>query len=127
SADAGGDGSDRRLLRLPAGHPADQQHQADGSALPDCLRAAWRPYTSTWAPSSTTRLLGMRKKSVALTALRCSQMNSRSRRPDMCGRLLATSFSRPRKNEMSIMLKAKPMRSAADASTRGTLGDSAKP
>jgi hypothetical protein len=52
---------------------------------------------ATRTPSSTTRSDGMRKNSVAGTALRASTRNSQSRHHGIFGTIAGTSTSRPRK------------------------------
>ena len=55
---------------------------------------------STSVPSSTTRLVGMRKKSVALCALRSIQLKYSSRQSIIGGVSLGTTTSRLTKNEV---------------------------
>jgi hypothetical protein len=52
---------------------------------------------ATRTPSSTTRSDGIRKNSVAGTALRASTRNSQSRHHGIFGTIAGTSTSRPRK------------------------------
>src|SRR6185312_2331338 len=64
-----------------------------------------RAQISIWPPSSMTRLVGMRKNSVASSMVLESTMNRRLRQTQRRARLPATSFSRPTKNEVSSRLK----------------------
>src|SRR3954470_19057852 len=57
--------------------------------------------TSICAPSSTTRLGGIWKNSVAERALRDMSANRRFRHRDILARPVSTSRSRPRKYEVS--------------------------
>ena len=59
---------------------------------------------STWLPSSTTRLVGSLKNSIALSALRSIQANSFSRQIAMPGRAEAIRVCRARKKLVSIIL-----------------------
>src|SRR5205823_11583981 len=63
---------------------------------------------STWLPSSTTRLVGRRKNSIALSALRSIQANSFSRHSIMPGRSDGNRVWRDRKKLVSIILKSAP-------------------
>src|SRR4051812_44609238 len=67
-----------------------------------------RGQISTWLPSSTARLVGRRKNSIALSALRSIQANSFSRQIIIPGRLDASSVWRARKKLVSIILNSAP-------------------
>jgi hypothetical protein len=57
-----------------------RSHQPDRACVADnCPTAGLWRYSVTWAPTSTTRFGGSRKKSVALPALRNMAMKIRSR------------------------------------------------
>src|SRR3954452_20877050 len=81
---------------------------------------------SSWLPSSTTRLVGRRKNSIALSSLRSIQANNFSRQIAMPGRDEAIKVCRARKKLVSIILKRAP-HSVASASAAGTSGSSMKP
>src|SRR5690606_1349541 len=108
-----------------------------GGALPvPCLRLQgldrlgldWpsRRQISTWVPSSTTRLVGIWKNSVALAALRERATNNFSRQTAIAGATLGISVSRDRKKLVSIRLKSSPWRSHS-LSSAGTSGCSLNP
>src|SRR6476661_1427460 len=59
---------------------------------------------STWLPSSTTRLVGSLKNSIALSALRSIHANSFSRQMAIPGRDEASNVWRARKKLVSIIL-----------------------
>src|SRR5437660_8567159 len=62
-------------------------------------------YNCTWLPSSTTRLVGSLKNSIALSLLLSIQAKTFSRHNAISGALLeAISFCRPRKKLVRIML-----------------------
>ena len=67
---------------------------------------------STWLPSSTTRLDGSRKNSIALSALRSIQANSLSRQSGMPDRDAGISVWRPRKKLVGHDLELQPMLAA---------------
>jgi len=73
-----------------------------------------------------TRLLGMRKKLIALWASRAIQMNNRSRQSAMPGIFVGMSVSRLRKNEVSSMLSSCPQ-TAHWLNAFGTSGSSLNP
>src|SRR5215213_10187795 len=82
--------------------------------------------TATCVPTSTTRPVGIWKKSVASLADRASPMKSRSCQPGMpeCGE--GFSERRERKNDVDMMSNCSPFLRAT-ASAFGTFGDSMKP
>src|SRR5205085_9954605 len=85
-----------------------------------------RGQISTWLPSSTTRLGGRLKNSIALSALRSIQANNFSRQRAMPGLGLAISVWRARKKLVSIILNCGPHESTR-ASAAGTLVSCMKP
>src|SRR5271154_7013653 len=87
--------------------PADVACQLCNLRLKYQQDAAKLNYISTWPPSSITRFGGMRKNSVAGSALRSMKANTRRRNEFICERLAATIETRPTKNEVSIMAKTR--------------------
>src|SRR5438128_8652375 len=85
-----------------------------------------RVQISTWLPSSTTRLVGRRKNSIALSALRSIQANSFSRQIIIPGRDEGSSVCRARKKLVSIIRNSAPHRFTL-ASAAGTSASSMKP
>src|SRR5437868_11188258 len=81
---------------------------------------------SSWLPSSTTRLGGRLKNSIALSALRSIQANSFSRQIAMPGLGLAIRVWRARKKLVSIIRICGPQLSRR-ASAAGTLVSCMKP
>src|SRR6476659_5050038 len=81
---------------------------------------------STWLPSSTTRLVGSLKNSIALSALRSIHANSFSRQIAMPGRDEASRVCRARKQIVSIILHCGPI-ALSCASAEGTSISSMKP
>ena len=74
---------------------------------------------STWLPSSTTRLVGSLKNSIALSAFRSIQANNFSRQIAIPGREEASRVWRARKKLVSIILHCGPI-SLTCASAAGT-------
>lgn len=66
--------------------------------------AAKPGYISIWPPSSITRFGGMRKNSVAGSALRCMKSNTPRLNELKRERLAPMIETRPTKNDVSIML-----------------------
>ena len=85
-----------------------------------------RVYTATWVPTSTTRPVGIWKKSVASLAELAKPMKSRSCQPGIpeCGD--GFNERRERKNDVDMMSKCRPCLRAI-ASAFGTFGDSMNP
>src|SRR6266536_5566315 len=81
---------------------------------------------STWLPSSTTRLVGSLKNSIALSALRSIQANNFSRQIAIPGRDDGSNVCRARKKLVSIILHCGPQ-SLSCASAEGTSISSMKP
>src|ERR1700747_3217329 len=79
--------------------------------------------TATWVPTSTTRPVGIWKKSVASLADFANPMNKRSCQRGMPERAAGLSERRDRKNDVDMMSKCQPSLRAT-ASAFGTLGDS---
>src|SRR5262245_55434462 len=79
--------------------------------------------TATWVPTSTTRPVGMWKKSVASLADFARAMNNRSCQRGMPEWVAGLSARRDRKNEVDIMSNCQPCLRAS-TSAFGTLGDS---
>src|SRR5690606_18425025 len=107
--------------------------RAEGSLIEpvrECHAGAIPPlppvYISTWLPNSTTRLVGKRKNSIALSALRSIQAKSFSRQMCMAGRAEGSSVWRARKKLVSIILKFWPQ-PCTRASAAGTSASSMKP
>src|SRR6476659_1399842 len=65
-------------------------------------------HTATWVPTSTTRPVGIWKKSVASLAERARPMNSRSCQAGMPDCADALSERRERKNEVDMMSNDSP-------------------
>jgi hypothetical protein len=72
-------------------------HREQIRSEPWCRTYGGRAQIATRTPSSTTRSDGMRKNSVAGTALRASTRKSQSRHHGIFGTIAGTSTSRPRK------------------------------
>lgn len=79
------------LMVLPFAQAAMHATAAQG---PDALPKDF--HISTWLPSSTTRLVGNLKSSIAVAELAIIQANSRSRQIAMPGRLEASNVWRER-------------------------------
>src|SRR5687767_2883571 len=73
---------------------------------------------STWLPSSTTRLGGSLKNSIALSALRSIQPKSCSRQTGMPRLRAAIRVWRERKKLVSIILMSRPQLTVASAAGR---------
>ena len=80
----------------------------------------------TWVPTSTTRPVGIWKKSVASLAERASPMKSRSCHCGMPERASGRIERLERKNDVVMMSNCQPLR-LATARAFGTLGRSIKP
>ena len=78
-------------------------------------------YTVTWVPTSTTRPVGIWKKSVASLAERANQINRWSCHDGMPEFADGMSERRDRKNDVDIMSNCQPCLRAI-ASAFGTLG-----
>ena len=78
-------------------------------------------YTVTWVPTSTTRPVGIWKKSVASLAERANQINRWSCHDGMPDFADGLSERRDRKNDVDIMSNCQPCLRAI-ASAFGTLG-----
>src|SRR3954466_14352776 len=87
---------------LPPEQRRDDQRR--GPVAPDRVRSQ----ISTWLPSSTTRLVGRRKNSIALSALRSIQANSFSRQIIIPGFAEESRVWRARKKLVSIIRKSAP-------------------
>src|SRR4051794_16117774 len=77
-----------------------------------------RAQIATWLPSSTTRLGGSLKNSIALSAFLSIQKNSCSRQIAIPGLRAAISVWRARKKLVSIILTSGPQRTEASAAGR---------
>src|ERR1700730_16133869 len=87
------------------------------------LEALAAAYTATCVPTSTTRPVGMWKKSVASLADFARPMNSRSCQRGIAECEAGLSARRDRKNDVDMMSKCQPCLRAT-ASAFGTFGDS---
>src|SRR5215469_4569636 len=89
----------------------------------ECLLVAraGEHYTATWVPTSTTRPVGIWKKSVASLALRARPKNSRSCQRGMLDLAEGRNERRERKNEVDMISKVQPFLRAS-ASAFGTFG-----
>src|SRR5216684_1631065 len=81
------------------------------------------PHTATCVPTSTTRPVGMWKKSVASLADFARPMNNRSCQRGIAECEAGLSARRDRKNDVDMMSKCQPCLRAT-ASAFGTFGDS---
>ena len=77
--------------------------------------------TVTWVPTSTTRPVGIWKKSVASLAERASPMNRRSYQRGSAECAAGRNARRDRKNDVDMMSNCQPLRRAM-ASAFGTFG-----
>ena len=84
-------------------------------------------YSSTCVPSSTTRLVGMWKKSVALTAIFDIDTNSRSRHSAMPGRDARDQRLARDEERRLHHVELEAVLAASVSSSSGTSGSSAKP
>src|SRR3546814_318257 len=82
---------------------------------PDCSNANYVRFgvargaqIATWLPSSTTRLVGRRKYSIALSELRSIHANNFSRQIGIPGDLAAIKVWRDRKKLVSSILNSPP-------------------
>src|SRR5262249_7621177 len=80
-----------------------------------------RNYTASCVPTSTTRPVGIWKKSVASLALRASPINSRSCQRGMLDFAAGRSARRDRKNDVDMISKFQPF-FRASPSAFGTFG-----
>src|SRR6516162_4247422 len=93
------------------------------SAAWECRPDGVGAHTTTCVPTSTTRPVGMWKKSVASLADLAKPMNNRSCQRGMREWAAGLSARRDRKNDVDMMSKCQPCLRAT-ASAFGTFGDS---
>jgi hypothetical protein len=126
AADCVSGGGGDHTIRLPAGEIGRQPlpvHSFEHGVASVRSRV---DHTVTWVPISTTRSVGIWKKSEASLAERASAMNRRSCHSGMPEWGDGLSARRDRKNDVDMMSKVQPSLRAI-ASARGTFGVSMKP